>query len=137
MVIEAAKRIPATKVKTHFGRIVQEVVTTGTPVIIQNRGDDQAVIISLHDFQRLRPSEEARPTPKRERVRAALRAAGLLSEPSPEMRQRAAEYDAQHPPEEQERILAELRSLHLDPPLSRIILESRAWRPGSEWVTEE
>jgi hypothetical protein len=53
------------------------------------------------------------------------------------MRQRAAEYDAQHPPEEQQRILAELRSLHLDPPLSEIILNNRTWRLGSEWVAEE
>jgi len=137
MAIKVARRIPATEVKTHFGRIVQEVATTGTPVIIQTRGDDQAAIISLHDFRRLWPGEEARPAPERERVRAALRAAGLLSEPTSEMRRRAAEYDARHPPEEQERILAELRSLRLDPPLSQIILESRTWRPGSEWVAKE
>jgi prevent-host-death family protein len=137
MAIKAARRIPATEVKTHFGRIVQEVATTGTPVIIQTRGDDQAAIISLRDFKRLWPLEAARPVPERERVRAALRAAGLLSEPTPEMRRRAAEYDARHPPGEQEQILAELRSLHLDPPLSQIILESRTWRLGSEWVAEE
>ena len=137
MAIKVTKRIPATEVKTRFGRIVQEVATTGAPVIIQNRGDDQAAIINLRDFKRLWPLEEARPMPKRERVRAALRAAGLPSEPTPEMRRRAAEYDAQHPPEEQERILAELRSLHLAPPLSQIILESRTWRLGSEWITEE
>lgn len=132
MVTKAASRIPATKVKTHFGRIVQQVATTGRPVIIQNRGDDQAVIISLHNSQRLRPVEESHPAPERERVQAALRSAGLLSEPTPEMRQRAAQYDDQHPPEEQERILAELRSLHLEPPLSQIILESRTRRLGSE-----
>jgi len=137
MAIKMVRRIPATEVKTHFGRIVQEVATTGTPLIIQTRGEDQAVIISLHDFRRLWPQEEAYPAPTRERVRAALRAAGLLSEPMPEMRRRATEYDARHPPEEQERILAELRSLRLDPPLSQIILESRTWRLGAEWVTEE
>lgn len=137
MAIKVAKRVPATEVETRFGRIVQEVVTTGTPVIIQERGDDQAAIIDLHDFQRLWPLEEARLTPERERVRAVLRAAGLLSESTTEMRRRAAEYDAQHPPEEQERILSELRSLHLDPPLSQIILESRIWRLGSQWITEE
>ena len=132
MVIKAAKRIPATTVKTHFGRIVQEVATTGRPVIIQNRGDDQAVIISLRDFQRLRPAEEPRPAPERDRVQAALRNAGLLSEPTLEMRQRAAQYDDQYSPEEQERILAELRSLHLAPPLSQIIIESRTQRLGLE-----
>lgn len=137
MAITVARRIPATEVKTHFGRIVQEVAMTGTPVIIQSRGDDQAVIISLHDFQRLWPREEVPSTPARERVQAALRAAGLLSEPTSEMRRLAAEYDAQHPPEEQERILTELRSLRLAPPLSQIILESRTWRLGSEWLAEE
>jgi prevent-host-death family protein len=137
MVIKAAKRIPATTAKTHLGRIVQEVATTGRPVIIQNRGDDQAVIISLHDFQRLRPAEGSRPAPERERVQAALRSAGLLSEPTPEMRQRAAQYDDQHPLDEQERILTELRSLHLAPSLSQIILESRTWRPTSESLSEE
>ena len=126
MVSKAIKRVSATEVKIHFGRIVQEVATTETPVIVQTRGKDRAVIISLRDFQKLWPEEEIRRAPERERVRAVLQAAGLLSEPTPEMRKRAAEYDARHSPDEQARILAELRSLHLDPPLSQVILESRA-----------
>lgn len=130
---KAVKRASATEVKIHLGRIVREVATTGTPVIIQNRGEDRAAVISLNDFRKVWPEAH----PERKRVRGTLREAGLLSEPTPGMIRRAAEYDAQHPPEEQERILAELRSLHLDPPLSQIILESRTWRPGSEWVTEE
>jgi prevent-host-death family protein len=69
-------------VKTHFGRIVREVAITGTPVVIRTHGEDQAVIISLRDFQKPKPVEEERP-------------------------------------------------------ISQIILESRNWRPGSEWVTEE
>jgi prevent-host-death family protein len=137
MVLKAARRVPATEAKTHFGQIVQEVMATGQPVIIQNRGDDQAVLISLDDFQKLSSAEGVSPPSEWERVRAALRAAGLLSEPTPEMRERAAEYDAQHSSEEQEQILMKLRRLRLEPPLSKVILESRTWRPGSEWVGEE
>ena len=125
MVIKTAKRIPATKAKTHFGRIVQEVATTGTPVIIQNRGDDQAVIISLRDFQRFWPSEEARLTPERERVRTALRAAGLLSEPTAQEVAEVQAFEARHPVEDQERILSEWRQLEIEPPLSEIILRNR------------
>ncbi len=68
-------------------------------------------------------------------VLEALRRAGLLAEPTPDRRRRAAEYDARHGPEEQKKILDELRSLCLDPPLSEIILRSRDSRLGSEWVT--
>ena len=125
MVIKTAKRIPATKAKTHFGRIVQEVATTGTPVIIQNRGDDQAVIISLRDFQRFWPSEEARLAPERERVRTALRAAGLLSEPTAQEIAEVQAFEARHPVEDQERILTEWRQLEIEPPLSEIILRNR------------
>ena len=125
MVIKTAKRIPATKAKIHFGRIVQEVATTGTPVIIQNRGDDQAVIVSLRDFQRLWPSEEARLAPERERVRTALRAAGLLSEPTAQEVAEVQAFEARHPVEDQERILTEWRQLEIEPPLSEIILRNR------------
>jgi len=125
MVIKTAKRIPATKAKIHFGRIVQEVATTGIPVIIQNRGDDQAVIISLRDFQRFWPSEEARLAPERERVRTALRAAGLLSEPTAQEVAEVQAFEARHPVEDQERILTEWRQLEIEPPLSEIILRNR------------
>jgi len=74
---------------------------------------------------------------EREQVLNALREAGLLSEPTPEMRRQAEEYDAQHSPAEQEQILAELRSLCLKPSLSDTILRSREWRLGSKWVTKE
>ena len=125
MAIKAARRIPATEVKTHFGRIVQEVATTGTPVIIQTRGDDRAVIINLHDFQRLWPLEEARPSLERERVRDVLRAAGLLSQPTPRELAEIQAFEEQYPPAEQERILAEWRRLHIEPSLSQIILSNR------------
>lgn len=77
------------------------------------------------------------PQDERERVLGALWEAGLLAEPTPEMRRQAEKYDARHSPAEQERILAELRSLCLKPSLSEIILHSREWRLGSEWVTKE
>ena len=125
MVIKAVRRIPATEVKTRFGRVVREVATTGTPVVIQTRGDDQAVIISLRDFQRLWPSEEARPAPERERVRFVLHAAGLLSEPTVQEVAEVWTFEAQHPAEDQERILAEWRRLEFEPPLSEIILRNR------------
>jgi len=125
MAIKTARRIPATEAKTHFGRIVQEVATTGTPVIIQNRGDDQAVIVSLRDFQRLWPSEEARLAPEREQVRTALRAAGLLSEPTAQEVAEVQAFEARHPVEDQERILSEWRRLEIEPPLSEIILRNR------------
>ena len=125
MAIKAIKRIPATEVKIRFGGVVQEVATTGTPVIIQTRGDDQAAIISLHDFQRLWPSEEARLSPERERVRFALRVASLLSEPTAQEVAEVRAFEAQHPAEDQERILAEWRRLELEPPLSEIILRNR------------
>ena len=125
MAIKTARRIPATEAKTHFGQIVQEVATTGTPVIIQNRGDDQAVIVSLRDFQRLWPSEEAPLAPERERVRTALRAAGLLSEPTAQEVAEVQAFEARHPVEDQERILAEWRQLEIEPSLSEIILRNR------------
>ena len=123
--IKTARRIPATEAKTHFGRIVQEVATTGTPVIIQNRGDDQAVIVSLRDFQRLWPSEETRLAPERERVRTALRMAGLFSEPTAQEVAEVQAFETRHPVEDQERILSEWRQLEVEPPLSEIILRNR------------
>jgi prevent-host-death family protein len=125
MAIKTAKRIPATEAKTYFGQVVQEVATTGTPVIIQHRGDDRAVIISLRDFQRLWPLEEARLAPERERVRTTLRAAGLLSEPTVQEVAEVEAFEAQHSPEDQGRILTEWRQLEVEPPLSEIILRNR------------
>jgi prevent-host-death family protein len=129
MVSKVIKRIPATEVKTRFGQIVQEVATTGVPVVVQTRGEDRAVIISVHDFRKLWPEEEARRPPERERVRAILQAAGLLSEPTPQELAEVRAFEAQHPPEDQERILAEWRRLKLDPPLSEIILRNREREP--------
>jgi prevent-host-death family protein len=94
MALRAVRRIPTTQAQERLGRIVEEVAATGEPVIIQKRGDDQAAIVSLRDLKRLQPAEEAPPTTERERVRAALRAAGLLSEPTAKMLEEAAEYNA-------------------------------------------
>ena len=110
---------------------MQEVAASGTPVVIQTRGEDQAAIVSLHDLQKLASFDEGTPTPARGRVRAALRAAGLLSEPTPDMHRRVAEFSSRHTPEGQDQILSELRSLRLKPSLSDIILDSRSWRPSS------
>jgi len=125
MALKAVRRIPATEVKTRFGQVVQEVATTGTPVIIQTRGDDRAVIINLNDFRKLWPSEEVSPTPERERVRSALREDGLLSEPTAQEIAEVQAFESQHSAEDQERILAEWRQLKIDPPLSDIILHNR------------
>jgi hypothetical protein len=83
---------------------------------------------------------EAPPEPTAEdeeaQMLAELRAAGLLMDPTPEMLARAQEYDAKYSPEEQAAILEELRSLHLDPPLSEIVIRAREFRPGWEWIIE-
>ena len=83
---------------------------------------------------------EAPPEPTDEgeeaQMLAELRAAGLLMDPTPEMLARAEEYDAKYSPEEQAAILEELRSLHLDPPLSEIVIRAREFRPGWEWIIE-
>lgn len=82
MASRAVKRLPATKVKSHFGKVVEEVAETDTPVVIQHRGKDKAVIISLREFQEHQLKEESQPASQRERIRTALREAGLLSEPT-------------------------------------------------------
>ena len=123
---ETIKRTHATEVQAQFGQIVQEVVTTDVPVIIQTQGGDQVVLISLRDFQRLWPArEESGHTLERERVRAALQAAGLLSQPTTQEAAEVRAFEARHPPEDQERILAEWRRLDIVPSLSEIVLCNR------------
>ena len=119
------KRLPTTEVKAHLGRIVHEVATTGTPVVIQARGEDQAVIISVRDFHTLWPAEAAMSDPARQRVRAALQAADLLSEPTAQEVAAVQAFDATHSPAEQQRMLARWRQLKLSPALSEIILQNR------------
>jgi len=60
-----------------------------------------------------------------ESVLAALRAAGLIREPSSEELAGAAAWDAR-PEEERRDIEDELRCLRLEPPLSEIIVRNRA-----------
>lgn len=71
---------------------------------------------------------------KRESLLSSLRERGVIWTPSEGEKARAAEYDRQHPPEEQERILAELRQLDINPPLSQVITNARQQRPGTDWV---
>jgi prevent-host-death family protein len=119
------KRLSTSEVKTHFGRIVHEVATTGTPVIIQTRGEDQAVIVSLRDFQTLGAAAETPAEALRDRVRAALRTADLLSEPTAQEIEEIETFEAAHSPVEQKRTLAVWRRLQLSPSLSDIILQNR------------
>ncbi len=72
---------------------------------------------------------------KRESLLSSLRERGVIWTPSEGEKARAAEYDRQHPPEEQERILTELRQLDINPPLSQVITNARQQRPGTDWVT--
>ena len=124
---KVVKRLPTTKVKAHFGQIVHEVATTGTPVVIQTRGEDQAVIISLRDFHAFWPPDTELSSPVRQQVRAALRAADLLSEPTAQEVAAAQAFEATHSPADQQRLLATWRQLQLAPTLSEIILRNREW----------
>lgn len=126
---QKVRSIPATEAKTRFGWLIRQVSTKGAAFIIETRGEPKAAIINLSDFQRLRPLEEARPGLGRERVRDVLRAAGLLSEPTPRELAEVQAFEAQYPPVEQERILTEWRRLHIEPSLSQVILSNRQPRP--------
>lgn len=125
MASKAVKRLPATEVKNHFGKVVEEVAETDTPVVIQRRGKDKAVIISLREFQKRQPKEESQVASERERIQTVLREAGLLSKPTIQEVAEKRAFAAEHSPEDQERILAEWRELELDPPLSEIVLRNR------------
>ncbi|MEA3351847.1 MAG: hypothetical protein U9Q82_14620 [Chloroflexota bacterium] len=59
------------------------------------------------------------------KVRAALHTAGLLSQPTAQETAAVQAFEAQHPPEDQERILSEWRNLEISSPLSEIILRNR------------
>jgi len=128
MSIKTVRRIPVAELQAQLRQIVQEVMATDIPIIIQTQGEDQAVIISRRDFQRIWPSEEekeAGPTLGREQVQDVLQAAGLLSEPMPQELAEVRSFESRHPPEDQERILAEWRRLDITPSLSEIVLYNR------------
>jgi prevent-host-death family protein len=124
---KVVKRLPTTAVKAHFGQIVHEVATTGTPVVIQTRGEDQAVLISLRDFHACWPPDPGRSVPVRQQVRAALRAADLLSEPTAQEVAAVQAFEASHSPADQQHLLTTWRQLQLTPALSEIILRHREW----------
>lgn len=65
-----------------------------------------------------------------------LEAAGMLVEPTSEMRARAAAWEAL-PASEKQKTIRELQHLELTPSLSEIITQSREFRPGWEWIIEE
>jgi hypothetical protein len=64
-------------------------------------------------------------SPARQRVRAALQAADLLSEPTVEEVAAVQAFDATHSPAGQQRMLTRWRQLKLSPPLSEIIIQNR------------
>jgi hypothetical protein len=80
--------------------------------------------VALERGETPEPEVAAAKLSEKERGLAALRAAGLLVDPPPHILAAAEEW-RRIPEEERRRIQAELRALHLDPPLSQIILESR------------
>jgi prevent-host-death family protein len=121
---KVVKRLPMPEVKAHLDRIIHEVATTGTPIVIQTHGEDQ-VIISLRDFSTIWSAEETVSASVRHRVRAALRAADLLSEPTAQEVEAVQAFDATHSPADQKRMLARWRQLKLSPALSEIILRNR------------
>ena len=65
-----------------------------------------------------------------------LEAAGMLVEPTSEMRTRAAAWDAL-PASEKQKTIEELQHLELTPSLSEIITRSREFRPGWKWIVEK
>ena len=125
MTSKAIRQIHTAQVPAQFGQIVQEVATTDVPIIIQTPSGERAAIISLRDL-RLWPTEgDGDQASERERVRTALRAVGLLSEPTPQEIAEVQTFKTQHSPQDQERILTEWRELDIAPPLSEIILRNR------------
>ncbi|NOZ06246.1 MAG: hypothetical protein GXP41_07845 [Chloroflexi bacterium] len=64
------------------------------------------------------------PVAEKERTIAWLRRIGAISEPSPYTRAWAAKWEALSE-EEKKAFWKEIRSLHLDPPLSQIVLDNR------------
>jgi prevent-host-death family protein len=59
----------ATEVRTHFGRVMQEVASKGEPVIVERGGKPVVAVISLADLERL---QELRSSAIRPANQAAL-----------------------------------------------------------------
>lgn len=64
------------------------------------------------------------PVSERDRITQILRDAGMLAELDPELKRQAAEWRAL-PEERKQAVIAKLRTIHLDPPLSQTIIEDR------------
>ncbi len=126
MTSKAIRQIHTAQVPAQFGPIVQEVAATDVPIIVQTPSGERAALISLRDLERLWPPEgEDEQAAERARVSMALRAVGLLSEPTPQEIAEVQAFKTQHPCQDQERILSEWRELDIVPPLSEIILRNR------------
>lgn len=61
---------------------------------------------------------------ERERAIKILKDAGMLAEFDPELKRQAAEWRAL-PEQRKQAVIAKLRTIHLDPPLSQTIIEDR------------
>ena len=47
------KTLAATEVKNRFGRVLNEVSTSGNPIIVEKSGKPVAVIISVKDYEQI------------------------------------------------------------------------------------
>lgn len=82
-------------------------------------------IVQAMPEERLRPPvPEMEGLSERERLLAELKAEGLIRDLLPEERALAAQWDAL-PEEEKQAHIRFMNSLHLDPPLSQIIIDNR------------
>ena len=54
------KIITSTKVQTHFGQILDDVIQNHTRYIVKRRGAPQVIIVGLSDFEELLASERER-----------------------------------------------------------------------------
>lgn len=84
----------------------------------------QQVIVHALEQWFAEPTDRAEPTEKMDTVIAELRREGMILEPTHEMLAMAAKWDALSE-QEKHRHREEMDALHLDPPLSQIIIDSR------------
>ena len=53
----------ATQVRTHFGKVMREVMSKGEPVIVERGGKPVVAVITLADLERLQEIRSAGPRP--------------------------------------------------------------------------
>ncbi len=88
---------------------------------------DRSSTISLRDFHAFWPPDTGLSVPVRQQVRAVLRAADMLSEPTAQEVAAVQAFEATHSPADQQHLLTTWRQLQLTPALSEIILRNREW----------